>query len=131
MITNTITNLKQNTMENFKYDLDDFCKRHNIDELHLTIKGQDDSYYYNNLDDNEFSFGVDGDMPTNYISTFDTGEYDNGFVVITWPDIQDFMELDGFKDNAVLLNSDAFIDEYGGSAYLVRQSWIDRHDTNL
>ena len=47
------------------------------------------------------------------------------YVVITWPDIQDLMEHDDFNDNACLITDDPFIQEYGSSAYFVRESWID------
>ncbi len=48
------------------------------------------------------------------------------FVVVTWPDIQIYMDFKEFRDNSILINDGALYDEYGDSAYLVRQSWIDR-----
>ena len=47
------------------------------------------------------------------------------FTVVTWPESQVLMELEGFEDNAILINDEPFLTEYGNSAYLVRVSWIE------
>ena len=47
------------------------------------------------------------------------------FTVVTWPESQGLMELEGFEDNAILINDEPFLTEYGNSAYLVRVSWIE------
>lgn len=47
------------------------------------------------------------------------------YEVITWPDIQAYMGLEGFDLNASLANDEWAIDEYGSSAYFVRKSWLD------
>ena len=46
------------------------------------------------------------------------------FEIIGWPDIQAFMELDGFDDNATLIepNSNLGIDS---STYLVSKEWLE------
>jgi len=47
------------------------------------------------------------------------------FIVITWPDVQDWFELDGFRENSLLINDGPLYEEYGDSAYMVRKSWIE------
>lgn len=46
------------------------------------------------------------------------------YTIIGWPDIQAFMELDGFGDNATLINEN---DSMGidSSTYLVRVDWLN------
>jgi len=47
------------------------------------------------------------------------------FVVITWPEIQFLMNIEGFAENASLINDDKLVDKYGSSAYFVRKQWLD------
>ena len=58
----------------FHQELDRFCKYWDIDEINLSIKQdteeENQGYYYCNLDDNEYQFGMVGDMPTNYVSRY-------------------------------------------------------------
>ena len=46
------------------------------------------------------------------------------YEIIGWPDIQYFMDLDGFKDNATLIepNDNMGIDS---STYLVDKEWLE------
>lgn len=46
------------------------------------------------------------------------------FIVVTWPEIQDLMEFEGFNENACLINDQTFLSEYGSSAYFVRETWL-------
>lgn len=46
------------------------------------------------------------------------------FVVVQWPDIQDLMEKEGFKENSCLINDEPLLEEYGSSAYFVRENWL-------
>lgn len=45
------------------------------------------------------------------------------YEIIGWPEIQDIMDLDGFDDNATLINVNENIDIYP-STYLVSKSWL-------
>lgn len=47
------------------------------------------------------------------------------FIVVTWPDIQFLMDIDGFEQNSHLVNDENLIDEFESSAYFVRKSWLD------
>lgn len=47
------------------------------------------------------------------------------FVIIGWPDIQDLMDLEGFKENSHLINDEEFLDTYGYSCYFVSEDWLD------
>lgn len=46
------------------------------------------------------------------------------YEIITWPDIQEIMEKDGFEDNSCLINDDKLLEQYGSSAYFVNQEWL-------
>ena len=46
------------------------------------------------------------------------------FVVVMWPDVQEYQELEGFDDNSILINDYPLLDEYGTSAYMVRCNWL-------
>lgn len=50
------------------------------------------------------------------------------FIIVTWPDIQDYMDKDGFDENSCLINEEPFLSEYGSSAYFVRLSWAEKAD---
>ena len=47
------------------------------------------------------------------------------FIVITWPEVQDYFELEGFAENSLLICDGSLYEEYGDSAYMVRKSWIE------
>jgi hypothetical protein len=49
------------------------------------------------------------------------------FKVVKWPEIQTLMELEGFEDNSILINSEKLLREYGFSSYLVRYTWLDQN----
>jgi len=54
------------------------------------------------------------------------------FVVVTWTDnIQFFMEQEGFKENAYLINDEKGLDDFGSSAYFVRKSWYLKNESKL
>ena len=46
----------------------------------------------------------------------------NKYVVIKWPRIQHYM-VDGFEENAVLINDEKGLDHFGSSAYFVNAEW--------
>lgn len=50
------------------------------------------------------------------------------YVIITWPDIQEYMDKEGFAVNASLANDEWTLDEYGSSAYFVRIAWLKQLD---
>lgn len=45
------------------------------------------------------------------------------YIVITWPEIQEFMEIEGFRDNSYLINDEKGLEEFGSSAYFVNYNW--------
>ena len=47
------------------------------------------------------------------------------FEVVCWPEVQMLFELEGFRENAYLVNDDKGMLEFGSSAYFVRKSWLD------
>lgn len=46
------------------------------------------------------------------------------YEIIEWPDIQAFMELDGFEENAALIEPSESMG-IGSSTYLVKKEWLD------
>lgn len=58
------------------------------------------------------------------------------YEVITWPDIQYFMDIPGFRENSYLINDPKGLDDFGSSAYFVNSEWLKKinngeaHDTN-
>ena len=50
---------------------------------------------------------------------------DELFTPVTWPESQGLMELPGFEENALLINDEPLLEQYGSSAYLVRVSWLE------
>ena len=46
------------------------------------------------------------------------------YEVITWPDIQYFMDMPGFEENAYLINDSKGLDDFGSSAYFVNSEWL-------
>lgn len=47
------------------------------------------------------------------------------YVVIQWPEIQEFMDEEGFDVNSSLANDEWSLEKYGSSAYFVSKSWLD------
>lgn len=50
-----------------------------------------------------------------------------GYIIICWPDSQELMELDGFRENCSLINGERGLDTYGSAAYLVDKDWYDEY----
>lgn len=55
---------------------------------------------------------------------YELNPQEDDFVIITWPEIQDFMNVEGFEENSCLLNTEPMLTEYGSSAYFVRKEWL-------
>lgn len=53
---------------------------------------------------------------------------DDIFEVVTWPEIQELMDKEGFQDNSCLINDEPLFSEYGSYAYFVRQTWLKEKD---
>lgn len=48
-------------------------------------------------------------------------------VIVIWPYSQNLMEAKGFYENALLINTEKGLDEFGSSAYLVDEDWYDAY----
>lgn len=46
------------------------------------------------------------------------------YEIIGWPEIQAFIDLDGFDDNATFIEENDSMG-IGGSTYLVRKDWLN------
>jgi hypothetical protein len=49
------------------------------------------------------------------------------YEIIGWPDIQAFMDLDGFNENATLIEPNEYMG-IDSSTYLVDKEWLDSID---
>ena len=48
------------------------------------------------------------------------------YIIVTWPDSQELMELEGFRDNSYLVNDTKGLDDFGSSAYFVNFEWYNK-----
>lgn len=47
------------------------------------------------------------------------------YVVVTWPDVQNLMEIKGFDEASFLINDEKGLDKFGSSAYFVNKKWLN------
>jgi hypothetical protein len=47
------------------------------------------------------------------------------YTVIQWPEIQNLMNLEGFKDHSYLINDEKGIEDFGSSAYFIQVDWLN------
>lgn len=52
-----------------------------------------------------------------------TTSFEDEFEIIGWPDIQAYMDLEGFKENSTLINQNDNIG-IGSSTYLINRNWL-------
>lgn len=50
---------------------------------------------------------------------------EDDFTVISWPEVQELMDKEGFDTNASLANDEWCLEEYGSSAYFVNKKWLN------
>lgn len=55
----------------------------------------------------------------------ETSTHKEDYVLIPWPEIQEYMYDYGFDQEACLADSDEFVRMYGSSAYFVNKLWLD------
>lgn len=53
------------------------------------------------------------------------------FEIVIWPEIQDYMTIDDFRENAILINEEPFVDMVGSSAYFVNTEWKRKADLEI
>lgn len=46
------------------------------------------------------------------------------YTVVQWPEIQEFMVLEGFNEHAYLVNDAKGMEDFGSSAYFVEYDWL-------
>ena len=47
------------------------------------------------------------------------------YVVVTFPDVQSLMDIEGFNENSYLVNDEQGIEDFGSSAYFVDEDWLN------
>lgn len=70
----------------------------------------------------EFTQIFTADVPPIGTGTI-TASFEDGFEIIGWPDIQDFMDEEGFEENSTLINPNDNIG-IGSSTYLISRDWL-------
>jgi hypothetical protein len=55
----------------------------------------------------------------------------NLYIPVTWPDIQYFMDKEGFDDNTYLILDDNGMAEFGSSAYFINYEWYKKQLNDL
>lgn len=53
------------------------------------------------------------------------------FIIVEWPEIQLYMEQEGFNDNCYLINDTSWLDQYGSSSYFVNEKWKSKVDEKV
>lgn len=49
------------------------------------------------------------------------------YIVVEWPDSQALMGLDGFSENAYLVDDEQGLEDFGSSAYFVDEEWLEQN----
>ena len=47
------------------------------------------------------------------------------YIVIQWPEIREYVDLKGFRDNSYPINDGKGINDFGISAYFVNKEWLE------
>lgn len=50
------------------------------------------------------------------------------FVIVEWPEIQSYIDKEGFDNNCCLINDDTWLDQYGALSYFVNEEWKHKVD---
>ena len=53
------------------------------------------------------------------------------YELVTWPDVQLYMECDGFNEHSCLANDEYFFNDFGGSAYFIESEWMKKIDKEM
>lgn len=58
------------------------------------------------------------------------------YIIVCWPEIQEYMDKEGFDKNSSLITDEHLADLYGSSAYFVSITWINnykksRYESNM
>lgn len=48
------------------------------------------------------------------------------YEIITWPEVQEWMEEPDFKEHSYLINDEKGMEEFGSSAYFVDIDWMEQ-----
>lgn len=52
------------------------------------------------------------------------------FTVVTWPESQELLEIEGFEENSILINDGPLYEQYGYGAYLVSLEFLTQNSKN-
>lgn len=54
----------------------------------------------------------------------------NDYIIVGWPEIQDYMDKEGFRENSALIDMNENIG-IGSSTYLISRNWLINYNINL
>ena len=46
------------------------------------------------------------------------------YKVVTWPEVQLLLDLEGFREHSYLISDEQGLNDFGSSAYFVETEWI-------
>ena len=49
------------------------------------------------------------------------------YTVVTWPEVQLLMDLEGFREHSYLINDEQGLNDFGSSAYFVETEWLSKN----
>ena len=49
------------------------------------------------------------------------------YTVVTWPEVQLLLDLEGFKEHSYLINDEQGLNDFGSSAYFVETEWLSKN----
>ena len=49
-------------------------------------------------------------------------------ILVPWPEVQDYMDMEGFEEHSSLANDEFTLNKYGSSAYWIEQEWKEQVD---
>lgn len=64
------------------------------------------------------------DIDRRFVKLFTLNSASEKWTVVQWPEIQNLMDLEGFEDNAYLINDEKGLNNFGSSAYFVNENWL-------
>lgn len=69
-------------------------------------------------------YGFWEDIDRKFVKLFTLNSASEKWTIVQWPEIQDLMDLEGFKDNAYPINDEKGMEDFGSSAYFVNENWL-------
>lgn len=53
------------------------------------------------------------------------------YKIVVWPEVQEYMALDTFEENSILITDNKYLEILGSSAYLIDEKWLYEADKKI